>query len=107
VDGRTFIGRIGGIFQAMRAGSEGPGGTNGFCARRELWGEKEKSWVVKAEAGESETLAELPSIAEYRDVEDFVWQNRSKGDVIEILDGKFVIRGISSIVSTSNPSIQR
>ncbi|OQV04009.1 hypothetical protein CLAIMM_08963 isoform 1 [Cladophialophora immunda] len=61
VDGRTFLGQLGGDFLALKGGSEGPAGMTGFCARREIWDDGKAEWTTKYEAGDEQNLQDLPS----------------------------------------------
>ncbi|PPR06379.1 hypothetical protein CVT26_004640 [Gymnopilus dilepis] len=56
-DGKSFLGRIGGTYIAMREGEEGK-----FAARREEWDDDEGFWMSFWELGEPKVQRELPSL---------------------------------------------
>jgi hypothetical protein len=83
VDGKTFLGRIGGGYMALRQG-EG----KAFGARREEW-DVDKGWSVKYEIG---VVGGMPSLAAVG--EDVFDGERGwiVGDNVEVLGEQFVVR---------------
>ncbi|EXJ77584.1 hypothetical protein A1O3_09811 [Capronia epimyces CBS 606.96] len=98
IDKRTFIGRVGGDYLALKGGSEGPVGMKGFCARRETWEAERGSWTVKYAAGDKENLSTLPSINTYVEngqPKEQDWEKTSKeGDVVEVFGEKYIVCAI-------------
>ncbi|KAK5449606.1 hypothetical protein LTS15_008681 [Exophiala xenobiotica] len=93
-DGKTFLGRIGGDFLALKGGQEGPVGQEGFCARRESWDQETSSWRTLYEAGELKNIGSLSKIA---DCPDFAWEKSSKvGDTVDAFGGKYVVCAIET-----------
>ena len=94
-DQKTFLGRVGGCFLALKGGNEDPVGAKGFCARRETWDDKQGCWTLNYDAGDSENLSTLPSM---RKATDFTWEERSKeGDVVEAFGQECVVCALENI----------
>ncbi|KAF2673058.1 hypothetical protein BT63DRAFT_466630 [Microthyrium microscopicum] len=94
-DGRTFIGKAGGIFQAMRSGTKGPGGMYGFCARREVWKGVEMKWIIKQETGHNSALGELKTLARNLGQEEFAWEGSStEGELVNVFGDLYIVRAL-------------
>jgi hypothetical protein len=88
VDGKTFLGRIGGEHIALR---EGKGST--FGARWEQW-DVNNGWSVKYEIGDVEGVPSLASVGR----EVFEGEQRWRVDyTVEILGKQFVVRAWENI----------
>jgi hypothetical protein len=91
---KTFLGRIGGSYMAMR-GKVGEAWKEGeFGARSEDWDEKDRKWKNKHVIG---YIAGLPSPAELGtglfDGED-KWK---EGDKVEVLGQEYVVRAFDNV----------
>ena len=96
IDKKTFLGRVGGDFLALKGGNEGPVGEKGFCARRESWDGEKHCWTVRREAGDSENLHGLPSMTTSKgkgdETKEAVWEQRGKeGDVVDFFGEQYVL----------------
>ena len=88
VDGKTFLGRIGGEYMALW---EGKG--NSFGARREEW-DVNDGWVVKYKIGEMESVPSLASVGR----EIFKAEQRWRaGHTVEIMGREYVVRAWKDI----------
>jgi hypothetical protein len=97
-DGATFLGKVGGVFQAMRADRDKLGKQKSFCARRELWDVEQEAWIIKYEVGDAESLRALPSLASGKNGEILAWESSSsEGDMVDVFGARFVVRAISNI----------
>lgn len=93
-DGKTFLGRVGGDFLALKGGQEGPVGMKGFCARRETWDQGTASWRTLYEAGDQKNIGSLSKIA---DCVDSAWEKSSKvGDTVNAFGGEYVVCAIEA-----------
>ncbi|KIW32408.1 uncharacterized protein PV07_03957 [Cladophialophora immunda] len=101
VDGRTFLGQLGGDFLALKGGSEGPAGMTGFCARREIWDDGKAEWTTKYEAGDEQNLQDLPRRAkglQNRTEKQAQWEESCKeGDVVETFGAKYIVCAIEKL----------
>lgn len=99
MDKKTFLGRVGGDFIALKGGNEGPVGEKGFCARRESWDDAKSCWTLKLEAGDSQNLHTLPSMtashAKEEHTKDPDWaQSGKEGDVVNSFGEQYILCAI-------------
>jgi hypothetical protein len=87
VDGKTFMGRVGGSYLAL---SEGNGDV--FNARREEWDEQE-GWRINYAIGNVEGLPRLASISDQIKSESS-W---SIGDKVVVLGNDYIVRGFEEL----------
>ncbi len=101
VDGRTFLGRVGGDFLALKGGNEGPVGMAGFCARRETWDDGKADWVTKYDAGDEQNLRDLPRMAKDSGdgaAKEVKWEESCKeGDVVDAFGAKYIVCAIERV----------
>ncbi len=99
-DKKTFLGRVGGDFIAMKGGDQDPVGQKGFCARRERWNPESGSWTLKYDAGDAQNLPSLPSMAskEAQAQDAFAWQESSKeGDTVKLFGQDYVVLALEKL----------
>ncbi|OAL30881.1 hypothetical protein AYO20_08574 [Fonsecaea nubica] len=96
VDGKTFLGQLGGDFLALKGGNEGPAGMTGFCARREAWDDTKGAWITKYETGDEQNLQYLPRLAQEtqnRAGKEMEWVEGSKeGDTVDIFGAQYIMQ---------------
>lgn len=91
VDGKTFVGRIGGGYIALREGNQ-----KKFGARSEEWDAEEGGWRVKHVIGEQELLAEIPSFARFG---KYMFEGESGwavGGHVDISGKGYIVRGFEN-----------
>jgi len=95
IDDKTFLGRVGGDFIALKGGNEGPSWSTGFAARRESWDDGKADWITKYEAGDEQNLRQVPRMATGKDMG---WeQGCKKGDVVEVFGAKYIVCAIEEL----------
>lgn len=100
-DGKTFLGRVGGDFLALKGGNDGPGGMVGFCARRQRWDAGEGNWKTLYEAGDLSKIGGLPQMDDSHgqgDKKEMEWEATCKvGDLVEALGEKYTVCAIERL----------
>jgi hypothetical protein len=99
LDGKTFLGRVGGVFQAMMVDIDDDGKQQHFSARRQLWKGDNEDWITKYEVGNPKYLKFLPSISNQNKDHDFKWEAASsEEDVVDMNGSSYIIRAITKLL---------